>query len=310
MLAAPRIVQQLTGVSAPTTERVQLGEQMRLGIRWTIGDVSEAGFEALRLSVYGAMRLFGADAEYLVNVNTVSIPHAKGRVGPVPEQVQWRTAPTTAPDVLRTCLGRGMAEGAGWKFMPLQAFPGQHELALDNDVILWELPRAIRQWLYDGDSSARVLAADVRPAHGQFAELCGSAPRNSGIRGTAPGFDFEGALRNVLARKPARLASELDEQGLQVAALSLGAMPLVVAVEEVSICSPFPPHIAGLGCCGAHFVGLNVRDIAWAYHDRPATEVRLAHWNSHRDELYRRVGLSAKSGISRAAAGPAASADP
>jgi hypothetical protein len=34
-----------------------------LGIRWTIGDVSEAGFEALRLSLHAVVRLFGLRAK-------------------------------------------------------------------------------------------------------------------------------------------------------------------------------------------------------------------------------------------------------
>jgi hypothetical protein len=31
-----------------------------LGIRWTLGDVSAEGFDALRLSILGAHRIFGA----------------------------------------------------------------------------------------------------------------------------------------------------------------------------------------------------------------------------------------------------------
>ncbi len=45
--------------AAPMTQR-------RLGIRWTIGNVSMAGFDALRLSIVGAARCFGASAEYAV----------------------------------------------------------------------------------------------------------------------------------------------------------------------------------------------------------------------------------------------------
>lgn len=41
-------------------------ERTRVGVRWTIGDVSDEGFEALRLSVWGAFRLFGEDAVYAV----------------------------------------------------------------------------------------------------------------------------------------------------------------------------------------------------------------------------------------------------
>lgn len=264
----------------------------QLGIRWTIGDVSPAGFEALRLSVHGARRLFGANADYAVYVNTLSVREAQQRTGALPSGIMWCAAPREAPRILHGFLDPSMAEGVAWKFLPLRAFPGRHELALDNDVILWDIPAAIREWLEGRDPTARVIAADDTLAHGQFTEFCGPAPRNSGIRGTTPAFDFESALSEVLRRKPVRLVSELDEQGLQIAALSLDKRPLVVTVEEVSICSPFHPHCPELGRCGAHFVGLNARNIPWRYYDRPATELRLAHWHEHQDELHRRVGLT------------------
>jgi hypothetical protein len=98
-------------------------------------------------------------------------------------------------------------------------------------------------------------------------------------------------LKAVLRRNPVLLESELDEQGLQIAALSLTNRPLVVSLEEVTICSPFYPHLPHLGRCGAHFVGINVRNIPWSYYGQPATELRLKHWRDLRAELYRRVRL-------------------
>jgi hypothetical protein len=264
---------------------------MRLGVRWTIGDVSPRGFEALRLSVHGAMRVFGPEAAYRVYVNSVPLEDARARTGPVPDAVEWRPAPGEPPPVLRRHLSAAMAEGVAWKFAPLLAFRGAYELALDNDVILWGRPAAVSAWLA-AEPPRPLIAEDVAPGHGAFADLCGPAPRNSGIRGTPPGFDLEGALARTLARRPAALDSELDEQGLQVAALSLGGEPLVVATEDVTICSPFHPHQPHLGRCGAHFVGLNAREIPWRYYDRPATEVRIEHWERLKPELYARVGLA------------------
>jgi hypothetical protein len=260
------------------------------GIRWTIGDVSPAGYEALRLSVHGAARLFGAQARYLICVNTVPLDEARRRCGELPLNVEWRQIAPTIPDVLRGHLDDEMAEGVGWKFLPLRAFPERPEIALDNDVILWELPPAIKSWLGDNDQPA-LISADVTPAYGCFAGMCGSEPRNSGIRGIKPDLDYAAALGEALRRNPAQLRSELDEQGLQVAALSLHHPPAVVPVSDVSICSPFHPHSPQPGSCGAHFVGLNSRDLPWRYYDRPATELRAAHWRAMRPRIYPQVGL-------------------
>lgn len=271
-------------------QRFDLGRP--LGIRWTIGNVSNEGFEALRLSIWGAWRIFGAQAEYAVCFNTVALNRAQDLTGPLPEAVMWIDATSCVPDWLKPHLDPGMAEGVGWKFAPLRLFPDRYELALDNDCILWALPRALQQTLMHGASPRCVIAADVRAWFGQFADLCGTQPCNSGIRGTPAEFDLEAAISSILAQRQSILRSEGDEQGLQVAALKCHSEPLVVCTDEVSICSPFPPHAAHLGRCGAHFVGLNAHRLPWAYYGRPASEVRREHWRERRVVLYERMSIT------------------
>lgn len=270
---------------------------VNIGIRWTIGDVSDRGFEALRLSILGAANIFGVGAEYAVCVNTLTPPAARKRTGDVPPEVAWHNTTGQVPDFLEQFMDPGMAEGVGWKFAPLRLFPDRHEIALDNDCILWEIPESIRGWLEGAQPRQCLIARDVRPAFGRFAAFCGPAPCNTGIRGLPPGFDFEAALQGVLqeqqwlAGEPLALSSELDEQGLQTAALSREQPPAVVDLHEVSICSPFWPHLPELGRCGAHFVGINARHIPWDYYDRSADVCSREHWNRHRPALYRNVGL-------------------
>jgi len=267
-----------------------------VAVRWTIGDVSARGFEALRLSAWGAYHLFGESARYVVCCNNLSLAEARSKAGSLPESVTWHDATGDLPSWIQPFFEMGMAEGVGWKFAPLRLFPDRYELSLDNDCILWDLPEAVSSWLDDPASRRCVLAEDVRPAFGQFAEFCGDEPRNSGIRGLSPGFDLEAALRAMLERKaaalegPVLLTSELDEQGLQVAALLSEGEVQTVGIDDVAICSPFWPHRPELGRCGAHFVGLNARHISWNYYDRPADDWMRDHWARHREELYRKTG--------------------
>jgi hypothetical protein len=232
-----------------------------IGIRWTIGDVSERGFQALHLSILGARRLFGPDAAYGVTVNSLPIGEACARVGAAAEYVCWHASEPSFPAAILDRLDPNLAEGVAWKFSPLRLYPDRYEIALDNDCILWRMPAAIRESLAKPPGQAAcVLAEDVAAYFGWFAPLCGAAPRNTGIRGLPAGFDLESALDRALARLPgAPLSGEADEQGLQVAALSADRPPLVVTLDEVAICSPFPPHRQRPGSCGAHFVGLNMR---------------------------------------------------
>lgn len=261
-----------------------------VGIRWTIGNVSPEGFEALRLAVWGAYRVFGPEAAYAVCVNSLPQEEVRERAGDLPHGVEWREASGVLPGFLRGHVDEGMAEGKAWKFDPLQLYPDRWEIALDNDCILWEMPPSVREWLEEGPERC-LIAADVAPAHGAFARWTGGEPRNAGIRGLPPGFDLEGVLDTLLRESPVLMTSELDEQGLQVAAVSYRTAPVVVPVEEVSICSPFPPHLSRLGRSGAHFVGLNDRWLPWDYYGRPATECVREHWGRHREELYARVGI-------------------
>jgi hypothetical protein len=261
-----------------------------LGIRWTIGDVKPRGFAALRASLHGAWRVFGSDARYRVYVNTIAVDDARTRTGEVPAAIEWCEASRTPPRSLTDSLDSGMAEGVAWKFLPLRAFPDAHELALDNDVVLWRMPRAVRDWL-DGRSDF-VLAEDVHACFGRFAPLCGERPLNSGIRGMPPWFSLDTALARVLATHPGTLRTELDEQGLQCAALLASGTTAVVDLDEVTICSPFPPHRQHLGTAGAHFVGLNTHVLGFQFMGRAAEDVRAEHWDDHLPAITRLVGLA------------------
>jgi hypothetical protein len=234
---------------------------MSVVIRWTIGDVSARGFDALALSIKGACNVFGRSARYLVCVNTVPVHLVRDRVGDVPSQVEWFDRTSHLPDWLFAWLDDGLAEGVAWKFSAVRVGAEDHVLSLDNDVILWRMPASLRAWLDDGDSF--LIAEDVRACHGQFARLCPLEPRNSGIVGLPPFFDPEPVLLDLLETTGMPLSSETDEQGLQVALVS-SRKHRVVGLDEVSISGYFRPHMLELGSCGAHFVGVNAKGNASA----------------------------------------------
>lgn len=294
---------------------------LNLGIRWTVGDVSDEGFEALRLSIWGAHRLFGADAAYAVCVNSIPVDTAQRKTGDVPAGVNWHDATGDVPAFLRNYFDPAMAEGVGWKLAPPRYFPDRFELCLDNDVIFTAMPSAIALWLTtdpsfqsnfaDGPrtqlgvslSNQCLMAQDVAAHFGVFADMCPSEARNAGIRGFPPHFDLRLALQTVLEEKatqldmPLILSSETDEQGLQTAALSRDCPPLTVTIDEVTICSPFKPHVPRLGTRGAHFVGLNARRFPWEFDGRNASEYIRENWTRHREVLYEKIGIAPASPV-------------
>ncbi len=268
----------------------------RLTVRWTIGRVRPRGFEMLRLSMLCAVRLFGPATRYRVCVNTLPIAEVQARTGPVPEAIEWRSVNRDdVPPVLRPHCTGDLMQGMGWKLTPLRTDLGRFELALDNDCILWDLPTAMAEWLEAGTGA--LLAEDVDRCLGRFDALCPPGALNAGIRGLPPDADLATALAHVLrAVEPApgeqvQLVDEIEEQGLQAAAVARIAPLFFVSADEVSICSPFWPRSPELGSCGAHFVGMNARHTPWNYYDRPADEWLDEHWSRHRAALYERAGL-------------------
>jgi hypothetical protein len=255
-----------------------------IGVRWTIGDVSAAGFEALQFSIWSAWNVFGDRADYAVCVNTIAVDAARSQAGPVPGIVRWLEVTERVPEWLKRHVDPQMAEGVAWKFAPVRLFPEAYEISFDNDVILWTMPEAMRWWLEDG--SGCLLAEDVQRCFGQFSNACDCGPVNSGIRGLPPGFDLEARLRDML--RGVVMRSELDEQGLQACALCDPKM-FLVSTRDVSICSPFPAHQQRLGQCGVHFVGLNAKRSPWTLDGRPAVEVVREHWKNFKPDIAHRM---------------------
>ena len=255
-----------------------------------MGDVSRRGFEAFALSILGAFRVFGSAARYAVYVNTLSVDEVKRRTLPLghelEEQLEWHDATGEMPGWLRERFeGDHLAEGVGWKLAPVRAFPDLYELSLDNDVVLWDLPEAISEWLSGRGS---LVSEDAFSCFGRFEEGAGREPANLGLRGLPPESEFEQNLRAVLCESGHLIGDANDEQGLQLAAIRRGGEPLRVRLDEVTICSPFPPHVQRLGRSGAHFVGLNTH-LPWEYYGRPADLVRAEHWDGVAEEVRRRV---------------------
>lgn len=269
----------------------------RLTIRWTIGDVRLRGFEMLRLSIAGALQIFGPEARYVVCVNSVSVKEARARTGALPRYVEWREVTRRdVPELLGRALNDSLIEGMGWKLVPLRVDPQRYELSLDNECILWRLPDGMRRWLEC--PHVHLIAEDASRCFGSFDPLCAPGAWNAGIRGLAPGSDLEDALdrvlraRSVSVRSDAPISAEIEEQGLQIAAISAMGPFLNVSTRDVTICSPFWPGSPELGLRGAHFAGMNAAHLPWRYYDRSADDWLQDHWERRRPELYRRVGLS------------------
>lgn len=258
----------------------------KLVVRWTIGDVSPRGFDALRLSILGARKVFGDSAAYVVCVNCIDIDTARQRVGLAAQLVRWHDSSQDIPSWLEPYLDSNMADGVAWKLAPVRLDSDSYTISLDNDVILWRMPESIRDWLNEDDTL--LIAEDVKACHGRFAQWCCPEPRNSGIRGLPPRFDAEKKLQELLKTAGVALRSETDEQGLQVALVTREKHRLV-RLDEVSICGYFRPHLLDLGRCGAHFVGVNAKRLPFEWNGKPGEHYTQEYFDYKKPEVLKRL---------------------
>lgn len=250
-----------------------------LALRWTVADGSLEEFEALRLSVWGAFRAFGPDAKYVVSVDGIPVATAKLRAGHMPRQCEF----VALSSDLRPMLPSG--SGEEWRVVSDRLFPDHYEVSLETDCILWSVPEALRDWMRD--AGGRCLVAQDAGPGGRSAD---SRPLNGHLRGLPPGFDFKRAFETSL-RKGQRLTSRADEDALHVDALTSHAPPVVVGLDDVSVCSPFPPHSQSFGRCGAHFCGLDARGLGSDLDEPRVEEAVKEHFHGVRRDLYERVGI-------------------
>jgi hypothetical protein len=108
------------------------------------------------------------------------------------------------------------------------------------------MPSSVTAWLESAREDRCLLAADVTEGFGQLAALCPPEPRNSGIRGLPPGSIWAARCAAYWpnGRSPDLGAGRAGAPGGRPVAW---LRPLVVGLDEVTICSPYHPHVPRSG---------------------------------------------------------------
>lgn len=207
--------------------------------RWNVGPGPRCGYQCLRLSVKLVRRLWPG-CRYVVCYN--SLPPA-----------DWNHL----PDGVELACGNNYLNsfpfqpfGAAWKVYPPRLAPDDHEIILDNDIVLYGRPPQIDEFLA---SDRRVLAAeDVRRAYD--GELAPSVPDgfnvNAGLVCLPPGYDYGAELRKIV-HSP--WEGHCGEQAAAACVFSKCPDFGLVPLTEVSICGK--DYLRGKS--GIHFTGLN-----------------------------------------------------
>lgn len=173
-------------------------------VRWSFGlfpgfPIKENTLNLLELSFLGGKLAFPEARRYMVTLNRgdeESIEKAREvaeRVG-----IEVVEAMPLADKYIKENLQQ--SNTVWWKFVPHRLAPGEHEVWLDFDVVMWKKPQAMLPWLRNPNS--RVMVTGSMPKGGKiYPQLSGSYFRdiynskhkglqvNSGFFGFGPGID-------------------------------------------------------------------------------------------------------------------------
>jgi len=209
-------------------------------LRWTIGPVSEIGFEILSHSIE-LFKSFRNNFDLLVCHNQLD----KKRLAKLKEM----DVPLFCQDDYKYNLFF-KPEGCGWKLYPPRLRLDAHEIIIDNDLILFNdefLKKFINEdCLLITESNGRRL--------GNFDSFVPDGVKiNSGLIGLPPGFDFEKEIQEMqIISGRQRFEGFFDEQGLVAAVVSKYRYTLI-NLDEIWVCA----DQFKLAPVGIHFVRAN-----------------------------------------------------
>ena len=223
---------------------------MGLVVRWTVGPCRRTGLVCLKKSVKSWISTFGVGDGLFVCHNGLSEV----------EISFLRDLDVELVDQSKTKHGiKVEAFDSAWKFYPPRLSLNDHEIFIDNDLIVYEKFGEMQDFL------SRKNSAIVTSAHRAFFGNFPPArinPINTGFFGLPPGFDF-GSKINCVIGSGSGWRDHSDDQGVfcnAVESLNL----IIIPLETIWVSNPnvdFAPYKEGAS--GVHFAGSNCGDYSF-----------------------------------------------
>jgi hypothetical protein len=157
-------------------------------IRWTFGETlnrptSLQAFDMLECGVAFASVLF-PNARKIISYNSLKSSKSLEKLKCI-AQNNVELIESTSPDFRKVVS----TKNSFWKYYPKRYDINKYELILDNDVILWDLPETITNWL---NSNGLLINTDWNGSYyGIYnKDIPKETKLNAGIIGYPPDFDF------------------------------------------------------------------------------------------------------------------------
>ena len=216
--------------------------------RWTIGEVSEVGWEIFSESVRQAVKVY-PEFDFVICHNNLSLEEVIFlKKWGVPLHSQKFEYPFQYCEKNQTDYS--------WKLVPPRLRMDAHELWVDNDLVIRDRIPEIDQWLV---SQTTMISAskEVISRYGRFTDSIDPWIKCcAGFFGLPPGFDLEARI-NELCMEP---LVNYDEQGLVTKIVTGTTGWIEVDFENLKMLGSWNPERIGMPHRlppGVHFVGSN-----------------------------------------------------
>jgi hypothetical protein len=227
---------------------------MKPVVRWTIGPVSDIGFEILNDSINFFTEAY-PEFDYFICYNKIDLNKIKIKKK---HKISFIFQEEFLPPCLLTPPDNNLEEasGCGWKLVPPRLRIGALELFIDNDIIIRNRMPSIDKWLSLKNYGLISEGLNRKRMFGKFDNFIPSHIRAcAGLFGLPVNFDFNKQIKYYSSHIASSLGG-YDEQGLTVASIVNIGKYIMVPLSSLYISEdhvPFPEKIPD----GIHFVGAN-----------------------------------------------------
>jgi hypothetical protein len=222
-------------------------------IRWIIGPCHAAGFESLTQSIKRFKRIYGGCFYYIICFNQLDEFHQSklpvNSVDAIINQNDYRNELDKPPPQIGNLIA-----GPCWKLYPPRLSANQHEIIIDNDVIIYKRFPEIEKFL-ETDDLFLISQAFQRSYHGRFEKLVkDNFNINSGLVCLPPKFDYAAKINNLIRETKGTWQTHFEEQSL-VATVLQDENVEIIPINKIQVSGPTPGF--KIGSCGTHFCGVN-----------------------------------------------------
>lgn len=241
--------------------------------RWTIGPVTQIGFDILSESLYSFAKIYPEFTKVVCcnNIDLNKINHIREICNI--ELQQEKFAPCK---LLKPSTNLEEATGCGWKLVPPRLNLKGLELFIDNDIIIRKRLPQIDEWLARADCGLIAEGLSRKRMYGVFDSFVPpNIHANAGLFGLPPGFDFGKQIADYANFLNGGLGG-YNEQGLTVATIVNMPKYIMVPLNKLHISedhADFPEEIPD----AIHFVGANRKEWhkGWSHYKKVTQNILM-----------------------------------